>query len=66
MALNKRLINNSVKYTFSRTTLKSRVKYGLLSIVFIPIMLIEGRSNNGKSDKVSENSLTGDDIYPLF
>jgi len=66
MAINKELIQDVIKFIFSRPSLRLKIQYLFLSIVFIPIILIERRNEKGKGSKPVEESLVGDDIYPLF
>ncbi len=59
-------IQNVIKFTFSRDGFWLKVKYFLLSLIFTPFLLSEEINKDNSQGSASEESLAGDDIYPLF
>lgn len=62
--------NNTVvsvfKLALSKKSLGLKIKYLLLAVIFIPLILWENKGRSVNSNSTSDQSLTGDDIYPLF
>ena len=59
-------IVSALALALSKKRLSLKIKYLLLAIIFIPFILWENKGGSVNSKSASNQSLTGDDIYPLF
>lgn len=63
---NNNTVVSALKLALSKKSLNLKIKYLLLAIIFIPLILWENKGGSVNSNSASNQSLTGDDIYPLF
>ena len=63
---NNNTIVSALKLALSKKSLGLKIKYLLLAAIFIPLILWENKGGSVNSNSASNQSLTGDDIYPLF
>jgi|SaaInlLV_10m_DNA_3_1039740.scaffolds.fasta_scaffold18701_2 hypothetical protein len=63
---NNNTVVSALKLALSKKSLNLKIKYLLLAIIFIPLILWENKGGPVNSNSASSQSLTGDDIYPLF
>jgi len=57
---------SALRLALSKKSLNLKIKYLLLAIIFTPLILWESKGGSKNSNSNSNQSLTGDDIYPLF
>ena len=65
------LVNNNttvsaLRLALSKKSLNLKIKYLFLAIIFTPLILWENIGESKNSNSNSNQSLTGDDVYPLF
>ena len=56
----------ALKFASSKKNLNLKIKYVFLAIIFLPLILLENKGGSVNLNNANNQSLTGDDIYPLF
>ena len=64
--INNSIIINAIKLALSKKNFLIKIKYLLLGLIFIPFLFLQNKDKHSNKSNTSEQSLAGDDIYPLF